>query len=62
MTGRVNTPRLVVAGLARRPLTWLFHSLLLGLVGRLRLADNGEKGLFFVLDRASARITQRIDG
>ena len=38
MTGRVNTPRLVVAGLARRPLTWLFHSLLLGLAGGLMLA------------------------
>jgi putative ABC transport system permease protein len=38
MTGRVNTPRLVVAGLARRPLTWLFHSLLLGLAGGLLLA------------------------
>lgn len=38
MTGRVSTPRLVVAGLARRPLTWLFHSLLLGLAGGLLLA------------------------
>ncbi|MFN7230512.1 MAG: ABC transporter permease [Brevundimonas sp.] len=38
MTGRVNTPRLVLAGLARRPLTWLFHGLLLGLAGGLLLA------------------------
>lgn len=40
MTARVSTPRLVVAGLARRPLTWLFHSLLLGLAGGLLLAVN----------------------
>ncbi|HEV7353664.1 MAG TPA: ABC transporter permease [Brevundimonas sp.] len=38
MTGQVNTLRLVLAGLARRPLTWLFHSLLLGLAGGLLLA------------------------
>jgi len=38
MTGRVSTLRLVLAGLARRPLTWLFHSLLLGLAAGLLLA------------------------
>jgi putative ABC transport system permease protein len=38
MTGQVNTLLLVLAGLARRPLTWLFHGLLLGLAGGLLLA------------------------
>lgn len=38
MSGRVSTLRLVLAGLARRPLTWLFHSLLLGIAGGLLLA------------------------
>lgn len=52
-------PNEVVEVRLSRPIEAGYH--LVEVTGRLRLADNGEKGLFFVLDRASARIAQRID-
>lgn len=52
-------PNEVVEVRLSRPIEAGYH--LVEVTGRLRLADNGEKGLFFVLDRASARIAQRIE-
>lgn len=35
---------------------------LVEVTGTFRLADDGEKGLFFVLDEGSGRIVERVDG
>ncbi|MDQ1153400.1 DUF3299 domain-containing protein [Brevundimonas sp. SORGH_AS_0993] len=52
-------PNEIVEVRLRRPIAAGYH--LVEVSGVLQLADNGEKGLFFVMDAAEGRIVQRIE-
>ncbi len=52
-------PNEIVEVRLRRPIAAGYH--LVEVSGVLQLADNGEKGLFFVMDAAEGRILQRIE-
>lgn len=53
-------PNEVVEVRLSRPIEAGYH--LVEVTGTFQLADNGEKGLFFVIDGGSARIVERVDG
>ncbi len=53
-------PNEVVEVRLSRPIDAGYH--LVEVTGIFQLADDGEKGLFFVIDRGSARIVERVDG
>jgi len=53
-------PNEVVEVRLSRPIEAGYH--LVEVTGTFQLADNGEKGLFFVIEDASARIIERVDG
>ncbi|MBX9708676.1 MAG: DUF3299 domain-containing protein [Caulobacteraceae bacterium] len=53
-------PNEVIEVTLRRPIPAGYHRV--EVTGVLTLADNGEKGLFFQMNGATARIVERVDG
>lgn len=52
-------PNEVIEVRTRRPVEAGYH--LVEVTGVLQLADNGEKGLFFLIDEGTGRIVERIE-